>query len=87
MGFTPAEQPASACVSEPRTGGAAARTLGELMENENTLAVLKTFMGPMLDNPMIASMKDMSLKKLMSLGGQTLPPALLEALDSAWTGE
>lgn len=37
----------------------------------------------MLDNPMIASMKGMSLRKILSMGGQSLPGAVVDALDRA----
>ena len=34
----------------------------------------------MLESPMLAQMKSMSLKKLLSMGGQALPPEVLHAL-------
>lgn len=73
-------------VEEPRRGGPEERTLGELMDDPRTLAVLKAALGPVLDSPMLADMKGLSLKKLLSMGGQPLPPELIDALDAAWAG-
>ena len=50
-------------------------------------AVLAKVLGPMLESPMLAQMKSMSLKKLLSMGGQALPPEVLYALDAACAGE
>lgn len=55
--------------------------LGELLENEKTMVILRKIMGPMLDSPMLNSMKGLSLKKLTSMGGQTIPPDLVKALE------
>ena len=48
--------------------------LSNLLENEKARAVLAKVLGPMLESPMLAQMKSMSLKKLLSMGGQALPP-------------
>ncbi len=64
--------------------GAESLTLGELLDNPNTNAVLQHVMGAMLNNPMLGSMRGMSLKKLMSMGGQTLPAVLVQALNEAY---
>lgn len=58
-------------------------SLGQLMVNEQALAVLRTVRGPMLDNPMIGSMKGMSLRKLLSMGGQSMPGSVVEAMNQA----
>lgn len=55
--------------------------LGELLHNPTARAVLAQVLGPMLDSPMIAQMHGMSLKKLLSMGGQALPPEVL----AGWT--
>jgi len=60
--------------------------LDELMEDPGTLAVLKTYLGAMADNPMIGAMKDMSLKKIFSMGGQSAPEGLEDALARAKNG-
>lgn len=49
--------------------------------------MLAKVLGPMLESPMLAQMKSMSLKKLLSMGGQTLPPEVLHALDAACAKE
>lgn len=85
LGFTAAAEAKSEYVGEPTQGGALDAALGELMANEKALAVLRTVLGPMLDNPMIASMKGMSLRKLLSMGGQSLPGAVVDALNQAIT--
>ena len=61
--------------------GALDLPLGELLENEKAMAVLRKIMGPMLDSPMLGSMKGFSLKKLTSMGGQTIPPELVKELE------
>ena len=61
--------------------------LGTLLENEKARAVLAKVLGPMLESPMLAQMKSMSLKKLLSMGGQALPSEVLHALDAACAGE
>lgn len=48
--------------------------------------MLAKVLGPMLESPMLAQMKSMSLKKLLSMGGQALPPEVLHALDAACAG-
>lgn len=83
MGFVPVEEAMSDYVGEPTLGGALDLTLGALMENEKSLAVLRSVLGPMLDNPMIASMKGMSLRKILSMGGQSLPGPVVDALNQA----
>ena len=83
LGFTAVAEAKSEYVGEPASGGALDATLGTLMANEKALAVLRTILGPMLDNPMIASMKGMRLRKLLSMGGQSLPEPVVEALNHA----
>lgn len=83
VGFTPVEEIKSDYVGEPKQGGALDLPLGDLLANEKALAVLRSILGPMLDNPMIASMKGMSLRKILSMGGQSLPGAVVDALDRA----
>ena len=59
-------------------------TLGTLMENETARNLLQQFMGAMLtNNPMLETMKGMSLKKLLGMGGMPIPESLSEALDQA----
>ena len=56
-------------------------SLGDLLENEKATAVLRKILGPMLDSPMLNSMKGLSLKKLTSMGGQTIPPEVVKELE------
>lgn len=83
LGFTGAEEAISEYFEEPTQGGALDLPLGDLMANEKALTVLRSILGPMLDNPMIASMKGMSLRKLLSMGSQSLPGAVVDALNRA----
>lgn len=83
MGFSPVEETANEYVGEPKQGGALDLPLGDLMANEKALAVLRTILGPMLDNPMIGAMKGMSLRKIMRMSGQSLPDAVVDALELA----
>ena len=55
--------------------------LGKLLENEKAATVLRQIFGPVLDSPMLDSMKGMSLKKLTSMGGQTIPPEAVKELE------
>ena len=55
--------------------------LGTLMENEKAVAVLRRILGSTLDSPMLDSMKGLSLKKLTSMGGQTIPPEVVKELE------
>ena len=55
--------------------------LGELLKNEKAVAVLCQIFGPVLDSPMLDSMKGMSLKKLAGMGGQTIPPEAVKELE------
>ena len=54
--------------------------LGELMKDHAALAVLKTYLGAMIDNPMVSAMWGMSLKKIFSMSGQPGPDGLEDAL-------
>ncbi len=54
--------------------------LGELLDNDKTLKVLKEFMSELIENPMLNMMRGMSLKKLAAMGGQSTPEGLKEAL-------
>lgn len=54
--------------------------LGELMEDPAALAVLKTCLATMMDNPMVSAMKGMSLKKIFAISGQPAPEGLEDAL-------
>lgn len=83
VGFVPAETLKNVYVGEPTSCPALELTLGTLLENEQALAVLKSALGPMLDNPMLAAMKGMPLGRLLAMGGQSLPPQVLDALNSA----
>lgn len=82
IGFTPVEKEAQPLIHEARPG-AVDLPLGDLLSNEKAHEILAQVMGPLLENPMIAQMKSMSLKKLLSMGGQTLPAAVIKALDEA----
>ena len=55
--------------------------LGKLLENEKAVTVLRKVLGPMLDSPMLDSMKGLSLKKLTSMGGQAIPREAVEELE------
>lgn len=71
-------------VGEPSGNRAVDLTLGTLMENETARNLLQQFMGAMLtNNPMLETMKGMSLKKLLGMGGMPIPESLSEALDQA----
>lgn len=69
-------------VSDAKSG-AADLTLGELLAHEKAAAILRNAMGQLLNNPMLEAMKGMSLRKLLSMGGQALPTELSDALDDA----
>lgn len=83
IGFSPIKESQSAYIGEPSVGGAMDLPLGELMANEKALAVLRSVLGSMLDSPMMGAMKGMSLRKLLSMGGQSLPASVEEALNQA----
>ena len=85
IGFTPVA--AQSLPVHEAAPSAADLPLGTLLENEKARAVLAKVLGPMLESPMLAQMKSMSLKKLLSMGGQTLPPEVLHALDAACAKE
>ena len=85
IGFTPVA--AQSLPVHEAAPSAADLPLGTLLENEKARAVLAKVLGPMLESPMLAQMKSMSLKKLLSMGGQALPPEVLHALDAACAGE
>ena len=72
IGFTPVA--AQSLPVHEAAPSAADLPLGTLLENEKARAVLAKVLGPMLESPMLAQMKSMSLKKLLSMGGQALPP-------------
>ena len=78
IGFTPVEKE-EAPVQDAKPG-VLDLPLGKLLENEKAVAVLRQIMGPMLDSPMLDSMKGLSLKKLTSMGGQTIPPEEVKEL-------
>lgn len=63
--------------------GAVDLTLGELLHNAKAAAILQNSMGQLLNNPMLEAMKGMSLRKLMGMGGQSIPRELSDALDAA----
>ena len=77
IGFTPVA--AQSLPVHEAAPSAADLPLGTLLENEKARAVLAKVLGPMLESPMLAQMKSMSLKKLLSMGGQALPPEVLQA--------
>lgn len=85
IGFTPVA--AQSLPVHEAAPSAADLPLGTLLENEKARAVLAKVLGPMLESPMLAQMKSMSLKKLLSMGGQALPPEVLHALDAACAKE
>lgn len=65
IGFTPVA--AQSLPVHEAAPNAADLPLGTLLENESR-AVLAKVLGPMLESPMLAQMKSMSLKKLLSDG-------------------
>ena len=81
LGFTPVERK-EAPVQDVKPG-VLDLPLGKLLENENAVAVLRRFLGPMLDSPMLDAMKGMSLKKLSGLGGMQIPAEVVEQLNAA----
>lgn len=83
IGFTLLEE--SALLIHEVMAGAESLTLGELLENSHTKAVLQQFMGSMLNNPMLGTMRSMSLKKLMAIGGKTLSTEMTVALNEAYS--
>ena len=85
IGFTPVA--AQSLPVHEAAPSAADLPLGTLLENEKARAVLAKVLGPMLESPMLAQMKSMSLKKLLSMGGQALPPEVPHALDAACAKE
>ena len=76
--FTAVEEPAGPV--HDVASGPLDLPLGELLEDPAALAVLKTYLGDMVDNPMIGAMKGMSLKKIFAMGGQSAPEGLEGAL-------
>ena len=66
------------------THSAVDETIGTLLESEAVKALLTQVMPEIMNNPMLSAMKGMSLRKLMSMGGQSIPDALRDALDQAW---
>lgn len=83
IGFVPSDTVENPYVSEPVLCAALELPLGVLIENEAAMAVLKSVLGPILDHPMLSAMKGMPLGRLLEMGGQSLPPQLLAALDNA----
>lgn len=73
-------------VSEPLSCAALEVALGELIDNEKTLAILKTVLGSLLENPMIGAMKGMPLGKILAMGNVNLPQPVLHALDESLEG-
>lgn len=63
--------------------GAADLTLGELLENKKAVPILRDLLGETLASPMLSSMKGMSLKKLMRMGGKEISASAARALDAA----
>lgn len=83
VGFASEPEASSRFFGEPVSGGALEMPLGELMANEEALGVLRSVLGPMLESPMIGAMKGMTLRKLLSMGGQSLPGSVVDALNRA----
>lgn len=83
VGFAPVKEVLSDYVGEPSRGGALDLPLGVLMEDEAALCVLHSVLGPLLNSPMVSSMKDMSLRKILGMGGQSLPESAIDALNQA----
>lgn len=77
--FTSVKESGNRMIS-PLAFGPLDMALGDLFENEKAVGVLNEFMGDLLKNPMLEAMKGMSLKKLLSMGGQSVPKELKSAL-------
>ena len=86
IGFSPCESADTDLVSEAKPG-AIDKTLGELLENPAARQVLENNYAQILQNPMLDSMKGMSLKKLLSMGGMEIPQAFCDALNKAFEEE
>ena len=79
IGFSAVEQKSSPV--QDAKPGVLDLPFGKLLENEKAVTVLRQIFGPVLDSPMLDSMKGMSLKKLASMGGQTIPPEAVKELE------
>lgn len=62
IGFTSVKEP-SAPVHDVMPGPLDL-PLSELMANPNAIEVLKTYLAPIVDSPMVSAMQGMSLKKI-----------------------
>lgn len=53
-------------------------TLGELLDNPSSKAVLEKHFGSLLSHPMIGTAKKLSLKQIISMAGNKLSPKTIE---------
>lgn len=81
IGFAPVQEEES--LVKEMDASAADLPLGELLANEKAAAVLQKYMPELFSNPMLEAMKGMSLKKLLSMGGQSLSPQVIDELNEA----
>ena len=83
VGFVPGgDEAENPYVGEPVSCAALKLPLGVLLESEAAMAVLKPVLGPMLDHPMLPAMKGMPLRRLLEMGGQSVPPQMQDALNN-----
>lgn len=54
---------------------------GKLLNNAKAVSVLNVFVKELLENPMLDMMKEMSLKKLLSMSGTEIPEELKTAVE------
>lgn len=83
IGFTAVEEPA-APVHDVKPGPLDL-PLGELMADPGAMEVLKTYLAPIVDNPMVSAMQGMSLKKIFSISRMSAPDGLEQALNKLHT--
>lgn len=57
---------------------------GKLLNNPKAVSVLNVFVKELLENPMLDMMKEMSLKKLLSMSGTEIPEELKRELNKAF---
>ena len=82
IGFTAVEEPAAPV--HDVTPGPLDLPLGELMADPGAMEVLKTYLAPIVDNPMASAMQGMSLKKIFSMSHMSAPEGLEQALGKAY---
>ena len=76
-----AENAENVYVGEPPRHAALDTPLGKLLENKAAAAALKPVFGSLLDSPRLSSMQNISRGKLLNMGGKSLPPQALDALE------